>query len=348
MENIAQKINALDYSEEMMATLPKFLGTLVAKNPATGEDIVSEQEVIQIVDYLKGKGISLRPAHLKVLANGFSYIKKAVEALEKIGELKLYIDDPTRITSKETVDRILYLRQHNIEYKSPEGKYSKLVYSKKAFEQEFGVMDLAAERAKNKSDKKVAKPVETKEEKMPKAKEKAQASQDMLISVTSPTISEDKKPQENKGPVAITNDEVSQYTGALDLAGLEASFNSSNETKEKPVTPMENPYDEILSKPQSAALNDETFARFENLSDSVRRVLITVYNTPEISETISDNVIKLITAGIASDSDVMYYAISHGKKITPEEAEQLRKAIDEELEYIKIFDLDTESQGRAA
>ena len=88
MENIAKKIEVLNYSDEMMATLPKFLGTLVAKDPSTGEDLVSIEEETQIIQYLQGKGISLRPTHLKVLAEGFSYIKNAVEEMEKIGELK--------------------------------------------------------------------------------------------------------------------------------------------------------------------------------------------------------------------------------------------------------------------
>ena len=376
MENIAEKIKVLNYSEEMSATLPKFLGTLVAKDPATGEDLVTVEEETQIINYLQEKGISLRPTHLKVLAEGFPYIKNAVEEMERIGELKMYVDDPGRMTSRDNVNRILYLRNNGIEYKSPEGKYSKLAYSKRAFEAEFGVIDLDAERAKHSKSK--ATEDGKKEARDKKQTEQApvieEASEDKIvikggeadkgpkdIKPVSPikphvTAKEDKK---DNRPSAITIDETAQYTGALDLAGLEASFNtpggktdndatSSDEQKhDEKATLTSSNYAEILSEPQVAALTDETFERFESLTDSVRRVLTTVYNITEVSDAITDNLVKLIAAGVASDSDVLYEAITYGKEVTEEEAQQLKDSIEEELEYIKIFDLDTDNQGRA-
>lgn len=532
MENIAQKIKALNYSEEMMAILPKFLGTLAAKNPETGEDLVTEQEIVQILSYLKEKGISLRPSQIKVLANGFSYIQKAVEEMDRIGELKMYVDDPSRMTSKDNVNRIIYLRDRKVEYKSPEGKYSKLAFSKKAFEAEYGIIDFAAEKAKReqaaqapehpvapkaddvkkaeahredpvKSDSKaqakteekspvkvegktvvkteepkkdpvlqeliqtvieedkarVAQKAESKVEakQAPKAdnhnaparpegkkeinpepvKKNAEDLDATKVDIKIPVLEEPKpeklnvdsnrseKPQMSNAPAkpkaeapkktpapeakkseeqkenkprdikpvppvnpqnknnepkaikadipvsnkgeekvnaVVTKDESIEYTGELDLASLEASFNDTKPSQkedelvkgtvvnmvEGPINVYNTPYDEILSKPQTIALTDETFERYENLSDSIRRVLTTVYNIAEITDNITDNLIKLITAGVASDSEVMYYAITYGKNISEEEAQHLKASIEEELEYIKIFDLDTEGQGRAA
>ncbi len=370
MENIAEKIKVLNYSEEMSATLPKFLGTLVAKNPSTGEDLVTVEEETQIINYLQEKGIVLRPVHLKVLAEGFSYIKSAVEEMEKIGELKMYVDDPTRMISRGNVNRILYLRNNGIEYKSSEGKYSKLAYSKRAFEAEFGAIDLDAERAKytkNKAseNKKVAYGKkdaldieEAKEDKTIKSKDSDKGSKDIKhVSPIRPHENDKDAKKESDGPSSITLDETAQYTGALDLASLEESFNtpgaknedsiSSDKRHKEGSTLIEESYAEILSKPQVAALTDETFERFESLSDSVRRVLTTVYNITEVSEAIADNLVKLIAANVPSDSDILYEAITHGKVVTEEEAQQLRDAIEEELEYIKIFDLDTDDQGRA-
>ncbi len=354
MENIARKIKALDYTEEMMTTLPKFLATLVAKDPTTGEDLVSEEEIIQTVKYLKEKGISLRPTHLKVLAMGFSYIKNAVEEMEKIGELKMYVDDPTRMIPKDNVNRILYLRKAGKEYKSPEGKYAKFAYSKRAFEAEFGVIDFTSEKAKevNAAEPKNTAIKDAKEEKPKNQAEKTGKNSEGNKGKdkkkgSSPKSDSDAKQATDE--VAINKDESMEYTGVLDLDNLTASFNGKKDgNNKKKASTANGPYDEILGSPQLTALTDETFERFENLASSIRRILTTVYNITEVSESISDNLVKLIVAEVPSDSDILYYAITYGKNISEEEDAQLRGAIEEELEYIKIFDLDTDNQRRAA
>ena len=340
MENIAKKISILNYSEEMMSTLPKFLATLVAYNPKTGEEIVTEEELKQIVSYLKEKNITLRPGHLKVLALGFPYIKKAIEDIEKIDELKMYIDDPTRMIVKDNVNRILYLRKNNITYKSEDGKYAKFAYNKKAFESEFGRVDFTKE---SKEDFKPLKEEKPKENVKP-----------VLLEEKVQKIVLNSKPKEEE-IIKETEKEDKEYTGILDLENIKASFNTktkdSNEKKKElneKIVPFKSGYDAILDKTQTVALTSDTLERFEKLSDSLRHILISVYNITEVNDKITENLIKLITANVSSDSDVLYSAITYGKSISDEESKQLKDAIEEELEYIKIFDLDTDEHGRSA
>lgn len=140
-----------------------------------------------------------------------------------------------------------------------------------------------------------------------------------------------------------------------DLIDLEAQFNSrsddellnapedlepkSSSTNNVVSIDFNNPYEDILSKPQTIGLNDETFDRYEKLADSIRHVLVSVYNIDEVNDTITDNLIKLITNGVEKDSEVIYYAITFGKIISEEEIQRLRNAIEEELEYTSILDL---------
>ena len=67
--------------------------------------------------------------------------------------------------------------------------------------------------------------------------------------------------------------------------------------------------------------------------------MVSVYGIEEINDTITDNLIKLVTNEVMDDSQVMYWAITYGKTISPEEEQRLRSAISEELEYTSILEI---------
>ena len=123
---------------------------------------------------------------------------------------------------------------------------------------------------------------------------------------------------------------------------IENAFSEPSQVEEE--THFVNPYEEILNAPQTIGLNDETFDRYERLADSIKNVMVSVYGIEEVNDTITDNLIKLVTNEIMDDSQVMYYAITYGKNISDEEAQRIKDCISEELEYTSILDVNL---GRA-
>ena len=106
---------------------------------------------------------------------------------------------------------------------------------------------------------------------------------------------------------------------------------------------------DILSKPQTIGLNDETFVRYEKLSNIVRKIMYNVYGVEEVNDVITDNLIKLITNEIPDDKMLIYYAITFGKVLSNEEEKALKIEIDEQigqvLEFTSFLDVNL---GRAA
>jgi len=292
--NIALKLKALNYSKEVAPMINKFVASL-------SDDVISLEELAQIINYLSEKGISIkRPSEQKAVAGGFSFVQKQVEEMERIGELGAYVEDPVRINSKGAVKRIQYLRSIDEPYKTPEGKYSKIPFRKKAFEAKYGVDYLNMTF----SNEPVVAPV-------------VEPEKHKITLVISAPVNENMVSSSNAG-------EVANVTMATEFIS---------------------PLDEILSKPQTIGLNDETFDRYERLADAIRHVMVSVYGIEEINDSITDNLIKLVTNEVMDDSMVMYYAITYGKTISPEEETRLKAAISEELEYTSILDIDL---GRAA
>lgn len=567
MENVASKIKALNFPEETYPSIGKFILSL-------SDDCVTLEELVRIVNYLYEKGISLRPSQIKVLANGFSYVEKTVDEMERLGELDAFIEDPNRMNSKNVINRLKYLKSIRAEYKK-DGKYAKALFSQKAFEAQYGQVnfekmrldemnltldansdkqkpyyneDFAAYQAeqisplayKNQDEEKIVLPPvwpyldetvtdvygseETQDVKEPEeapiaplstpneestivpsendtnevtptpdenpepvketdtpsdetmmpedldhsdaylallqaaakdtekdasqikedteikddtidyeinqkdqedyalmpyipqsalknseivydlAYEKEIEEQEGYYATTTPDdteketqeevaeeivseneeiVSEEEPSKENEATIINLEDymdpkyssqpktdlesetpdlplrkdaEDSEFILADDeLAQIEAEFNTGEiklgaPEDLTPVTKMDltnsaisidftNPYEDILSKPQTIGLNDETFDRYERLADSIRHILVSVYNIDEVNDTITDNLIKLITNGVEKDSEVIYYAITFGKIISEEESQRLRNAIEEELEYTSILDL---------
>lgn len=325
MENIASKIKALNFPDELKIVLDKFMICL-------SDSIVSLEEMVHILNYLGEKGISLRPSHIKIFANGFSYIHDVVEEMEALGELQAFVEDPNRINSKGAIKRLKWMMARGYEYKSEEGKYAKTVFSSRAFEGQYGLVDLDALTVTNADEQKTIEPeltpgdpltpdVPLKEMTTPILEEK----QDEKIVLELDANPLDLVADFGNNPVSAKEDEVNSV---IDYTAAEVTDNFNN------------PYEEILSKPQTIALNDETFDRYEKLSESIRHILVSVYNISEVNDAITDRLIKLVTNGVDNDYDVVFYAITYGKSVDDIEAQRLKEAIAEELEYTSILDLD--------
>jgi len=278
--NIALKLKALDYSQEIMPTANKFVSSLL-------DDVVSLEETVQIINYLNDNGIKIsKPSQHKILAGGFSFVQNQVEEMKKIGELGAYIEDPVRINSKGAIQRIMYLRSLGEPYKTPEGKYAKLPFRKKDFDAKYGIEYLNG---------------------FP--------------------IAENIAPVKSS-PVV----EMHKVTEII-------HHNSKDGEVADVVNEVKDPIIEILSKPQTIGLNDETFERYERLAEGIRHVMITVYGISEVNDNIIDNLIKLVANEVEDDSKVIYSSITFGKAIAPEEEMRLKSAISEELEYTSILDI---------
>jgi uncharacterized alkaline shock family protein YloU len=114
-------------------------------------------------------------------------------------------------------------------------------------------------------------------------------------------------------------------------------------------------FESILAEPQEQALTDESFAEFERLTDSLQRIMFTVYGVNEVNDKITDNLIRLITSKKSLlegqdgkdilDADLLYTAITYGKNISEIEQQKIRNSIDDELNASKDMDVEL---GRAA
>ena len=127
------------------------------------------------------------------------------------------------------------------------------------------------------------------------------------------------------------------------------------ETKQPEVSIIPSMFESVLAEPQEQALTDESFAEFERLTDSLQRIMFTVYGVNEVNDKITDNLIRLITSKKSLlegqdgkdilDADLLYTAITYGKNISEIEQQKIRNSIDEELNTSKDMDVEL---GRAA
>lgn len=338
MENIASKIKALNCPEDQITVLSKFLVSL-------SDEVVLLEEEVRILNYLNEKGISIRPSQIKIFGYGFSYVHDTVEEMEALGEIQAYVEDASRICSKEAIKRLKWLKKNGYEYKSPEGKYAKTVFSKKAFVKQYGFVDLDEKKENVKEED--AQSVSFQETKTTQV---LSDSQSINPADVKPLLEEVKAEEivvhESQEPVDLiaikteldaqekTNEPAKDKGSVIDFTGAEVTDDFGS------------PYEEILAKPQTIGLNDETFDKYEKLVENTRHVLVSVYNIAEVSDTVTDNLIKLITSGVTDEADIIFYAITYGAGIeSEEEIQRLKNAIKEELEYTSILDLDI---GRVA
>mgnify|MGYP004657452993 FL=1 len=130
--SLVEKIKVLSLTPENYKTLFKFYASIT-------DDVVSYEDLTTIVNYLKSKGINItKPSEFKVFANPFDFIKSQVSKMESLGHLQAFIEDPTRINSKECTIRLEYCLKNGIPVRSESGKYNKLIFNKRDFERKFG------------------------------------------------------------------------------------------------------------------------------------------------------------------------------------------------------------------
>lgn len=133
MENFASKIKAINYLEKEKGSLNKFMTSL-------SDEIISLDELIKINEYLKANDIIItKPSQNKIFASGYDYIYEVVEDYKSMGLIKALIEDPVRINSKRSLDRIKYLRQKELPLTKPNGKFNKAIFSKTLFAKEYGI-----------------------------------------------------------------------------------------------------------------------------------------------------------------------------------------------------------------
>jgi len=347
--NIAKKIQLLNYEQDKYPMINKFMISL-------SDDLISLEEVEQILSYLKEKGITLtKPSQQNVLLNGLEFIKKQVEKMERLGALGAYIEEPSRINCKHAAARIEHLQTLGEPIVSPDGKFVKLPFRKRAFEAKYGVQYLEKEAPV------IDESVPT-EQIVVEIPEVVTTVIDPVVQTWEGPVSEIKEPEivapivESpiiEGSVVATANETSVVEEPVVVAPV-VDISVAEDHKVEPVVQeiveetyedpdmvtYKDPLDEILSKPQTIGLNDETFERYEKLAEGIRHVMVSVYGIEEINDSITDNLIKLVTNEVMDDSMVMYYAITYGKNITDEEVKRLKNAIREELEYTSILELD--------
>lgn len=129
--SLVEKIKVLSLTPENYKTLFKFYASIT-------DDVVSYEDLTTIVNYLKSKGINItKPSEFKVFANPFDFIKSQVSKMESLGHLQAFIEDPTRINSKECTIRLEYCLKNGIPVRSESGKYNKLIFNKRDFERKF-------------------------------------------------------------------------------------------------------------------------------------------------------------------------------------------------------------------
>lgn len=130
--SLVEKIKVLSLTPENYKTLFKFYASIT-------DDVVSYEDLTTIVNYLKSKGINItKPSEFKIFANPFDFIKSQVSKMESLCHLQAFIEDPTRINSKECTIRLEYCLKNGIPVRSESGKYNKLIFNKRDFERKFG------------------------------------------------------------------------------------------------------------------------------------------------------------------------------------------------------------------
>ena len=317
------KIELLSFDEKYKATLDKFLVTY---------GLVSFDEMKQINEFLLSKGIVVkRPSQISVFLNSYDYIVTMVEAYEQSGDLKALQEDPKRINSKKALDRLKVLKSSGLPYINDKGKYINDPFSKTLFEKNYQSLNATP------VEPVVEAPVEEVKTDTPVFAEPAaqplQEPTSAFSEVSDDTII--------INPITPEAEPTIEVTAPID----ENVFDNNNHVEETQNDSFANtetiadPVSFILSKPQTIALNDDTFERYDRLSDNIRQILYKVYGIEEINDNIIDNLIKLVTNEIPDDEKVIYSAMTYGKTISEEEKNQLMSAIREELDYTNIMNL---------
>lgn len=330
MKNIALKLKLFNYSENAYPTLGKFLSVLT-------DEVVSYEELNAIFDFLASKGIIIsKPSQNKIFANNISFIKSQVDRMDEIGELDAYREDPLRINSKGAIERLLYMKNNGEVYRNEQGKYSRVPFVKSLFESKYGKINFEHDNQELKED------VVSEEAQIPQ-------NTDNIVLEPVASIKENKDIAEDSHEDLNETVIVPPVVEEVILAP-ESEVGFAVEDVHKDISDIVlveelDPLDELLLKPQTISFTDDTFDRYEELSENIRHILMTLYGAEEINDAITDNLIKLVTNDVPGDEVVILKAITYGKNISEAELQRLKNVIREEVEYSRIAN---EGHGRAA
>lgn len=127
-----EKLDLLNFSDEEKAKAKeKFLATLA---------LVSEEEIIEVRDYLKNPGVVITKAReLKVLANPKKEIVQKLSILSEIHEENIYKQDPTKLNMNaiDIYKRIQWCKQNGVTYMKDDGTYESFLFSESAWQKKF-------------------------------------------------------------------------------------------------------------------------------------------------------------------------------------------------------------------
>lgn len=322
--NIAlNQMELISFDEKYKQTLNKFLITY---------GLVSFDDIKKTNDFLLSKGIVIkRPSQLSVFLNNYDYIVSLVNSYEQNGDLKALQDDPKRINVRGALERLNILKNSGLPYINDKGKYINDPFSKTAFSMNYTSLNTVPESPV------IEQTSETLSVNTPVYEEPA----------VNPGLSTFNEVSDDTIIInPVSEEQISQYGPNNVTAPIDSTvFENSTPVDESMSDTFANteaiadPISFILSKPQTIALNDDTFERYDRLSDNIRQILYKVYGIEEINDNIIDNLIKLVTNEIPDDERVIYSSMTYGKTVSEEEANQLRNAIKEELDYTNIMNL---------
>lgn len=108
-----------------------------------------------------------------------------------------------------------------------------------------------------------------------------------------------------------------------------------------------NPIEQVLTSPKEDSITDEQLVRFEELYTSLGHIMVNVFGTEEVNETIANNLRKLVSSNIEDNREILYSSITFGKQVDQMQKEYLYSAIDSELALYKQADSNIEL-GRSA
>ena len=302
-----------------------------------------------IISNLASKGILLkRPSQVNVLLNGYDYIVNVVNTYEQNGDLVALQEDPTRISSKTALERINYLKQNSLPYLDEKGKYQKIIFHKAEFNRLYGLNN-AVEQPAVEQPQVYEQPVFQPEPMAPVVEQPVIQEPTLNVSAFAEDTGEQLFVASEPAPLTVEQPVINETVAPEVSSPINmSSFEESVPVTEQPVVNTQteaDPLDDILSKPQTIALNDETFERYDILSDITARIIFEIYHQDELSDNIADNLIKLITNDAADDKTIVFKAITYGKTISQEEKDYICRALDEEFgkdedkEYTGIMNL---------
>ena len=116
---------------------------------------------------------------------------------------------------------------------------------------------------------------------------------------------------------------------SVDAISTENSGVQSFEQNMGPLT-----IEQVLQSPKEYSITDEQLIRFEELYTALGHIMLEVFATEEVNETMANNLRKLVSNDVADDKEVLYNSITFGKQVDQMQKDYLYSAIDKELKMV--------------